>query len=506
MIQSIYSSVSNADIVNNTKTVFTSDPIPLLRDKFLGEYRTELEKAKVRKNLGIPDENSLSWGNIEGFVEEQQDLVDYVESKWHYSTELNEDIENIQQAMDYALYFVTNFKGEHDAVIEIQSKIEDINESLVSIGESIDTNSENISELYDNIQTINDSITQLNEGLLNIDVDKNILSWIQASLENSKTISLTDNTLDIIVSKQQGNAIQILEHQEANPENNIEEILPGLYIKDLSEELKSNQESIETLQQQVDDNLQGLELLGKYTTELSDSTSVPVSVGGINSGTTVEQLKGKTISQILDSMLFPTTVRDLIYPSVYYTSIVNLVEVGSTIERPTLVFNRGDAGEETNRTDELKFGDLTVESNSYDNLGTYTYSGSVTYEAGEYLIDNKGNTTNKRIESGTKTASTIVTTTYPWYVGDTKQNLIKFDVQSGLQQFSVSGKAVIKLPGVNTNLTSFKVNGGLGYLDIDMNGWTESTESLNGITYKVWTKNDSYPSILPHQINFKLSL
>jgi hypothetical protein len=151
MIQSIYSSVSNADIVNNTKTVFTSDPIPLLRDKFLGEYRTELEKAKVRKNLGIPDENSLSWGNIEGFVEEQQDLVDYVESKWHYSTELNEDIENIQQAMDYALYFVTNFKGEHDAVIEIQSKIEDINESLVSIGESIDTNSENISELYDNI-------------------------------------------------------------------------------------------------------------------------------------------------------------------------------------------------------------------------------------------------------------------------------------------------------------------------------------------------------------------
>jgi len=31
-----------------------------------------------------------------------------------------------------------------------------------------------------------------------------------------------------------------------------------------------------------------LESLGKYTTELSDNTSVPVSVGGINSGTTVE--------------------------------------------------------------------------------------------------------------------------------------------------------------------------------------------------------------------------
>jgi hypothetical protein len=35
----------------------------------LGEYRTELEKAKVRKNLGIADEISLQWGNISGFIE-----------------------------------------------------------------------------------------------------------------------------------------------------------------------------------------------------------------------------------------------------------------------------------------------------------------------------------------------------------------------------------------------------------------------------------------------------
>jgi hypothetical protein len=87
MIQSIYSSVSNADTVSCKKgTIIKSDPIPLLKDKFLGEYRTELEKAKVRKNLGIPDENALEWGNISGFVEKQTDLVDYVESKWNYTT------------------------------------------------------------------------------------------------------------------------------------------------------------------------------------------------------------------------------------------------------------------------------------------------------------------------------------------------------------------------------------------------------------------------------------
>jgi len=41
-------------------------------------------------------------------------------------------------------------------------------------------------------------------------------------------------------------------------------------------------------------------------------------------------------------------------------------------------------------------------------------------------------------------------TTYPWYVGNSKQSLIKFGVSSGLQTFSVSGKAVIKLPGANS--------------------------------------------------------
>jgi hypothetical protein len=41
----------------------------LLRDNYLGEYRTALEKAKVRKNLGIADEVVMEWGNLSGFIE-----------------------------------------------------------------------------------------------------------------------------------------------------------------------------------------------------------------------------------------------------------------------------------------------------------------------------------------------------------------------------------------------------------------------------------------------------
>jgi len=80
MIQSIYTSVNNADLVPCGKkgTTIKSEPIPLLRNNFLSEYRTELEKAKVRKNLGIADEASLIWGNIDGTIEEQKDLIQYI--------------------------------------------------------------------------------------------------------------------------------------------------------------------------------------------------------------------------------------------------------------------------------------------------------------------------------------------------------------------------------------------------------------------------------------------
>jgi hypothetical protein len=37
-----------------------------------------LEKAKVRKNLGIADSVVQKWGNITGFIEEQTDLIDYI--------------------------------------------------------------------------------------------------------------------------------------------------------------------------------------------------------------------------------------------------------------------------------------------------------------------------------------------------------------------------------------------------------------------------------------------
>ena len=245
MIQPIYTSVSNADIVSCGKrgSIIKSDPIPLLRDNYLGEYRTELEKAKVRKSLGILDSQVLKWGNISGYIEKQEDLVQYVESKWNYKTELNSDIKNIQDAMDYALYFVTNFKGEHDAIVEITEEITNINENISQINLSIEQNSTDIDTLEKSLEETNKAITQLNEDLKSIDVDANILAWVKAKLKDSKTIELVDdNSLEVIISQQENNAIQILENS-------------GLYVLDLSKNITEVNQTVENLRTDINESL-----------------------------------------------------------------------------------------------------------------------------------------------------------------------------------------------------------------------------------------------------------
>jgi hypothetical protein len=74
-----------------------------------------------------------------------------------------------------------------------------------------------------------------------------------------------------------------------------------------------------------------------------------------------------------------------------------------------------------------------------------------------------------------KTVATI-SATYPWYYNTHKGTLVKYGTQSDIIEINLSGKAVIKIPGINSTLNSLKVNGGLGFLDVDMSGWTKTTE------------------------------
>lgn len=493
-------------------------PVPLLRTNYLSEFRTEIEKAQARKNLGIPDEMQMKWGGMSGYVEEQRDLVEYMEMKWRYTTELSEDITTVEQALDYIMELITTYTNQNDEVEKIKESltviyqdIENTNtllkETEEALQNNIDTNSKDIDSLEESIKVINSAIDKLNNDLININVDTNILTWIQNHL--SDTINLKDEKLIVVISDQENNAV---------------ENRNGIYVKDNSDLIENNMEAIENLQsfqsniqETVDKQQETLDAIKDsidiaigYDTELDDSVSAPITVGGVKAGTTVGDLKGKSLIDVVDIILFPTTVRDLVYPKLSYTPSYQLIEVGSTFSRPVLTFTKNDAGAESSRVETVTLNNVEIEATAYDQLGTYKYTAKVSYEAGEYLKDSKGQPTDKRVEAGTLTAISTYVTTYPWYAGNTvsvsKQQLVTFGSASGDKTITMGGQAVIKLPGSGSKINSFTVDGGLGYTAVNLAGWTESTEELNGVVYKVWTKNDLYQSDLSHKINFTLAL
>lgn len=458
MIQPIYSSVSNGNITPCDKRCpIKSDPIPLLKENFLNEFRTSVEKAKVRKNLGIADSETLQWGNISGFIEKQDDLIDFVQNQFNYTHSVSESISDVKSALDYALEFVNTYEDNSEAITTIRESFDAINNQLSELDVSTKDNKSSINTIEQQIKDINDSIVTINETLN--DFDETINDWIKSKLESSKTISLD---FEVKVSEKSNNAIKLEED--------------GLYASDTY-----------------------------YHTELSDTTTAPNTIGGISAGTPVSQLKGKSMIEIIDKIVFPIVVRDLVYPTLKYKQFDKLVKVGDPIIIETAEYIQNDAGEELSREETITKNNLPITTDTYV-LGDYLYKATVNYGAGPYLLDNKGQTTSVRVESGTLNTSFTITATYPWYVDNIEQSLTKFDTASGLKEFMSTGNTVIKLPGINSKISSFKVNGGLGFLDVNLEGWQYSTEDINGITYQVWTKTDPYISILPHQIQFKLSL
>ena len=506
MIQSIYADVSNGNRVQCGKRIpkYQAMPIPLMKSNYLGEFRTQLEKAKARRNLGIGDEYTLTWGNITGHIEDNRDLVQFIENQWKYeyvSPYIQQEIKNVKEALDYALYYVSTYEANDQAVQNLSRQFDELTQHVNGVQQQleqdIEQNANNIQNLGESIQNINQEISDINEALRTINVDQNIHDWVEQNLGQSSTIYFKDVTEIDPETGEENVIFQVMEIKISQAEKNALILKDdGLYVEDFSQDINDLKEH----QEQVDESLVDL----KYNTDLPDSTTSPV-----HEGVTVEQLKNKSMSEILDEVLFPAEVRALVEPSISYSDIDTLVEINTPVYTPSIEYLAGDAGETIASSNELSLRGVSYVEDYYNQVGTYIFTAIVQYEAGEYLKNNRGETTDRRIEAGAISTTKSVKVTYPWFAGSTengvtKQVLVPINEVSGFLDFSLTKHAVIKIPGIRSNISSFRVDSGLGYLDVDMDGWTQTQEVINNITYKVYTKIDSYAAILPHRINFTI--
>lgn len=240
MIQSIYASVSNADVVPCGKKgkPVSSEPVYLLKNKYLGEYRTELEKAKVRKNLGIADNVVLEWGNITGFIEDNADLKEAFSYKLpdHLKDIIQEDFTTVKGALNWALEYISTFVSDTNSISWLREQVTTLQTKINNVEQNLEQDQSDIETLQTSMQQISEQLTQLSEKLLNIDVDANILNWIKNA--SSDTIQLKeDSKLEVKISETENNAVSADS--------------TGLYVQDLSKEVQDATEDIKTLQTDV---------------------------------------------------------------------------------------------------------------------------------------------------------------------------------------------------------------------------------------------------------------
>jgi hypothetical protein len=113
MLNHTYTSVKNANLVDcGKKQHISSQPTSLLKDNFLGEFRTDLEKKKVLANLGIATELSLEWQYIKGDIGGSEALMQELDSRTTYIARIGEFKDKVISVIEGIQYLEEIIGGE----------------------------------------------------------------------------------------------------------------------------------------------------------------------------------------------------------------------------------------------------------------------------------------------------------------------------------------------------------------------------------------------------------
>ena len=220
MLNHTYTSVNNANLVDcGKKQHIPSQPSALLRDNFLGEYRTELDKKKVLANLGIVTDLLLEWEYIKGDIGKNATLMQELDSRTKYISE----IDGFQKTLADGLRYL-------ETVIGSEEEKESIQDERLSV---LETSTESL------LTSLNDVKTYL-ETSVDVSIDK-----LEADLATI-TEKVNNITELIQVSNKEGNALRLLSQEDLKEGETI-----GLYVPDLSQEVSESSAKIIELQDSV---------------------------------------------------------------------------------------------------------------------------------------------------------------------------------------------------------------------------------------------------------------
>ena len=220
MLNHTYTSVNNANLVDcGKKQHIPSQPSPLLRDNFLGEFRTELDKKKVLVNLGIATDLSLEWEFIKGDIGRNVDLMNELDARTKYISEIDGIQKSIIEGIKYIETFVKRDQSDESTQNLRLSTLENTAIELAASLQNLKNYLENSIQI--DINTLEASISDITQKI------ENITTLIQ-------------------VSSKAGNALRLLGEGEID-----EGETGGLYVPDLSTRVGEAETDIDNIQTNV---------------------------------------------------------------------------------------------------------------------------------------------------------------------------------------------------------------------------------------------------------------
>lgn len=294
-----------------------------------------------------------------------------------------------------------------------------------------------------------------------------------------------------------------------------------------------------TLKIEMTDGTEKTVKTGKYESAMDDSLATVEDLGGIPAGTTAEELKAKTISQILDDLLFPTVQPTKTDPTATLTlksgfSNNGVYEVGASAPADPTNFTKGYtlgqiliagvkkqdyAGAPTAQV--LYYGSSESQTELPTEIaeGAMKYNYKVTFAAGPQPLDSKGGnaTSVTKYAGGSKTATATINGVYPLFATTaniatlTKQALTngtQLTFKAPSEGDGSAGRHAFKIPAKYTLTKVEKLNTlSNQYEDVGVSYFgtvTTANETVQGkaVSYKTYKANGILGGEATYRITF----
>lgn len=288
---------------------------------------------------------------------------------------------------------------------------------------------------------------------------KEQLNTILSGEENTKYIDNFNEIIDFL--------------DNIEDKDSLSGIINGIR-KSVTDGDKALEDKIGDLSDKIDD-IGEIDIDQTYQSALPDSQTVGKDIGGIGASTTAGQLKSRTISQVLDMLIFPVVQPTFTSPSVIFsikTPYKSIMAVGSasptnissftyTTSKGTVTLLGQSQGDYAGNPDTpvLTVNNNSLTSSDFNNPGSYTYKCVTHFNVGSNKVDNHGNTASVSgipYPGGNIEKTLTINVSYPWYATTqsnsavTEQALINWNNTNGSMQ---TAQTILK--GYNTANNTF---------------------------------------------------